>query len=445
MKSRILRFSQILLVAIGLSATSAGQTAMATLEPVGPATSLTNSFATAVSDDGQVVYGNARSPSFTRAFRWQPSTGLTWMRTLEGNRDESVVYATTADGSQAVGYLRNSNFERRPVWWSPQGPRLLPLIDGADGNGTAYDISADGRVILGKGVRAKDGDGYAGYALLWIDGQAPVKLYPLPLVEDGVAPQLSADGSTAVFGSGGWIMRWSSAVGVVPLRLSPAYPDSTPAIRSLALSSNGEILTGTAWEAMGAAPGRIFRWTGLTDGFPLPVRVADARSFSGLIMNGPGTLMAGSSAPGVTGQGWLIPAYGLLPFDGVLQAQGADLGPWKSVTNLAAMSPNGRWIVGSGIRRGSGEVPDRHQAFRAQITLNTDAKPVLRFEVLPTGTIRLRWPVTEVQVTVESVPLLNPAVPWVPETGVPAVDGTDIVLDLPGLPEGRLYRLQSVP
>src|SRR5216683_5640830 len=62
----------------------------------------TESIATAISDNGSVIVGEARDASgFWRAFRWTASTGMQDIGTLGG--PESAAYGVSEDGSVIVG------------------------------------------------------------------------------------------------------------------------------------------------------------------------------------------------------------------------------------------------------------------------------------------------------------------------------------------------------
>ncbi|MEN9674945.1 MAG: hypothetical protein RIS76_841 [Verrucomicrobiota bacterium] len=173
---------------------------------------------------------------------------------------------------------------------------------------------------------------------------------------------------------------------------------------------------------------------------------------SQLVSNARGTLLAASTLRENStnaGRGVLILPYGFLNLDQVLRAQGADLGAWRSLTNIQAMSSDGQWLAGRGaVVGGLAGSEETIRAFRARITLHAGGTPDLRFQPARPESccdrVELRWSITDLLVTLESTPRMDPTIPWVREMGSPRIEGQEIVLELESVSENRHYRLRRL-
>jgi probable HAF family extracellular repeat protein len=122
----------------------------------------TQSYATAISADGQVVVGETLDAfGLNRAFRWTASAGMQDMGTLGG--PESAALGVSADGTVVVGTsLTNSSTGSSVcfIWTAKTGMQNLLAVLQAAGVHTADDwvtlavldgVSADGTVMVGFG------------------------------------------------------------------------------------------------------------------------------------------------------------------------------------------------------------------------------------------------------------------------------------------------------
>ncbi len=133
-----------------------GMIGLGTLRP----DNLGRSTALAVTADGSVVVGWARSFFDMEAFRWTPEGGMVGLGMLGTNperEDQSRALSVSGDGSKIVGYSSGGGAF---LWDATHGMRDLEdvltndyglVLDGWDLQ-SATGISADGTVIVGHGV-----------------------------------------------------------------------------------------------------------------------------------------------------------------------------------------------------------------------------------------------------------------------------------------------------
>jgi uncharacterized membrane protein len=161
-----------------------------------------------VSADGSIVvgqYGNYYLPGQNlRAFRWTAETGVQDLHSLVGGRpeNESVATAVSADGSVVVGYVSNRrNPNRRPddrllyaFRWENGAVQLL-TPPGARDISVALDVSADGSVVVGWATGNFPTSDAMIHPVRWVDGALQVLEIP-DLTRVGQALVVSADGSS---------------------------------------------------------------------------------------------------------------------------------------------------------------------------------------------------------------------------------------------------------
>jgi probable HAF family extracellular repeat protein len=163
-----------------------------------------------VSADGTVVVGTAYYGQHYRAFRW--SNQVMWDLGTLGGLD-SEAYGVSADGTIVVGTAYNAYGQPRAFRWTPvSGMRDLGTFPGGN-RSDAYGISADGSFIVG-GTTAADG-GYR--AFRWSETLG-MRLFLTRNYWMSVAYGVSADGTVIVGEAAGspldangfyWILRSS--------------------------------------------------------------------------------------------------------------------------------------------------------------------------------------------------------------------------------------------
>lgn len=197
------------------------------------------SFATGISGDGSDVVGfGDRTESPLRAFRWTPESGMQDIGTLGGG---ATARAVSFDGTWIVGQSHGASGQRGFRWSSGTGMQELPMAD-------AVDVSDDGSVVVGFGLRWRNG------AVTRLGGEGGCNCS---------ANGVSGDGDVAV----GWFstghpdsrqdthaFRWTDAGGLIDLGLL----DGREAIAEDA-NRTGSVIIGQARDKDGFW--RAFRWT----------------------------------------------------------------------------------------------------------------------------------------------------------------------------------------
>lgn len=235
-----------------------------------------------VSADGSVVvgqYGNHYPlPGWNlRAFRWTAETGVQDLHSLVGGRpeNESVATAVSADGSVVVGYVSNQrNPNRRPddrllyaFRWENGAVQLL-TPPGARDISVALDVSADGSVVVGWATGNFPTSDAMIHPVRWVDGALQVLEIP-DLTRVGQALVVSADGSSvAVEGAvlvnerpdrRAFVWR-NGAVQMLPSPFGYAWPTGISADGSVVVGGGSISLDGSIPDTRFTARHPACRW-----------------------------------------------------------------------------------------------------------------------------------------------------------------------------------------
>jgi uncharacterized membrane protein len=259
----------------------------------------------AISANGSTLIGTASGLEGATSFRWTEALGY---QEIPGGAELQDI---SADGNTAAGY----KVEFTPTfevivsavrWTQSGGLTTLPLPAGVI-QARATDISADGSTITGWGFDAT----YTTHAIVWPATGAPIALPAFAGSGYTTAYDVSADGSVVVgYSEGGTAnpgvntaVRWLRGVGgSYTLHALPAAPSAEPSI-AYAVSADGSKIVGSS---MG---GVVFLWTA---------------------------------------------ADGMQNLQTILLDAGLDIsGQWDSLGEPAAISADGKVIVGTGYRVGS--------------------------------------------------------------------------------------------
>jgi probable HAF family extracellular repeat protein len=343
-----------------------------------------SSQATAVSRDGVYVVGYSRSSDGFEAFRWSRAEGMVGLGDLPGGEFTSEAAGISADGGIVVGTGISTNtatgFEA--FLWTP-ADGMKPLTRPRLGVQTsrANGISADGRVVVGYAVGGPDPE--ANHAFRWTAAAGLEFIGDLPGGGvDSAAHAVSADGGvivgTGAPGEGAEGFRWTRAGGFTGLGQLPG--DHFPVSASQAVSADGNIIVGLAFSTN--APTEAFRWTA-SDGMvalgDIPIgefasRALGVSNDGRLIVGevqGEFSQEAGLWRPGAAPQRlWdYLLALGLDP-----AADG-----WTDLFSAAAVTGDGRFVVGWGRRNGNSEAYLADLSPRLEFTRSADR-------------LRLAWP-----------------------------------------------------
>ncbi|MEO6568519.1 MAG: hypothetical protein ABIO94_07115 [Opitutaceae bacterium] len=304
-----------------------GLCAQATFTKLGPSIS----FASDVSADGSVVVGLVGSfPA-----RWTKS-GAPLLLGFSKNTNTSG----SDDGNTIVGTVSTGGNDRHAYQWT-QGGGLMDL--GVPSNGqwsSAFAVSGDGGTVVGTAGGGAIGDGY--HAVRWTQSTGMVDLDTMG-GPNSEARDVSFDGSIVTGGmrfSGGYqAFLWQADTGPQPLGTLGGGQSI-----GLGMNSSGTVVVGAVYGTSEA-----FRWTAnegmvglgaLTNSSTQAFDVSDD----------------GSTIIGISGtQGFLwTPATGMQSLLDVLKNQyglGNALSDWD-VLRPQAVSPDGRYIVGTGSQGG---------------------------------------------------------------------------------------------
>lgn len=310
-----------------------------------------------VSDDGRTVVGGSAGPEVylpgfpgpvydyhaTREpFIWTPNVGME--RIVIGGQGEAT--DVNAGGSVVVGFASPSDQAFR--WTESEG--VLPLGNPAGyDHSQAYGVSADGLTVVG---RSFDFTPNMTEAFVWTVGKGMLGLGSRAGAADSKAWSVSSDGGVIVGGDESHAAMWTDRIG--PQVLDDSGIDfDIYSLESKAVSPDGSVIVGWGGALVdnGLVTGMGWRWTAeegvvlldpswspASDGKYYPNAASEAGEYIvGHSLNAVGAFLW-DRAQGIRSlQQVLVDEYGL----------GNALKGW-TLTYANDISPNGRYIVGSG-------------------------------------------------------------------------------------------------
>jgi probable HAF family extracellular repeat protein len=210
----------------------------------------------AVADGGAVVVGLGWDDCDATAFRWEESTGMLSLGSLDGNA--SRANDLSADGAIIVGWDDDNTGARRGARWVNGVESLLTAPDGIFVGG-AEAVSADGKVIVGGNA---GNDFVRNRAYRWTEEHGGEIIGMLPGDSDLAAAYAFAvnDDGSVVVGASGDDRReafvWTRTTGMFRLQdylieLGVELDDWT-LDTALAISSDGTVIAG--WGYRGTPP-----------------------------------------------------------------------------------------------------------------------------------------------------------------------------------------------
>ncbi len=336
-----------------LAVLGAGLTAVSTL-PRTEAASLTSlgdfaegywSRALAVSADGQSIAGSSYQFDGSRlAFRWTPTGGMVDLGNLGGATDNSAA-AISRDGSLLAGWSGTDSYR----WSATTG--LTPLGHLiAGGTSTATAIAADGATIVG----------FEDLTPFTWNPTGLVRLGLLAGTTTGRPGAITRDALFTAGSSGLSLARWS---GTNPTGLA-SFPNDA-SVSGFGISDDGAVVVGEVVHP-GGNNAEAVRWVeGVGATLLGDIPGGDFNSVAlGTTADGHTLVGYGSDTPSWTTATVWTAAGGWKRLADVLTAQGVDLSYWDSLDEATAISPDGRFIIGSGTVAAT----FLEEAFIAQIT-----------------------------------------------------------------------------
>lgn len=213
------------------------------------------SVAFAVSEDGEIIVGGARTANGARAFRWTETGGLVDLGVLPG-RASSVARGISSDGNVIVGGSSSIGGSEAFRWTQEDGLEGLGDLPGGNFFSFASAVSADGQVIAGRSVSAAGTE-----AFRWTRQSGMESIGDLPGGAVTASPNsISSDGSTIVGSSftdrGREAFRWTQDTGMVGLGFLPEASFFSSTANDV--SADGRIVVGSSSVEFG---GEAFIWT----------------------------------------------------------------------------------------------------------------------------------------------------------------------------------------
>ncbi len=283
----------------------------------------------AVSADGQVVSGiSYLMDGSRRAFRWTPTGGLTDLGSV-GNAWDNGATAMSRDGQVVAGFSGSEGFR----WTESGGLQTLGHI-GSNLLNTPLGANGDGSVLVGYDATVP---------FVWTSSSGLAALPVLPNLSTGIAGAITPDAGFIAGNLGRHLVRWT---GTTPASLADFSSDL--AVNASTISSEGTVIGGRLFKA-GANTTEALLWIeGVGPTFLPDLAEGDANA-----------AVLGVTADGLTRVGFgsdqrfwtratVWSGSGLQSLEQVLAAQGVDLSYWFSLDEAFAVSPDGRFIVGSG-------------------------------------------------------------------------------------------------
>jgi probable HAF family extracellular repeat protein len=313
----------------------------------------TGSAATAISSDGGVVVGIAKTAQgIAHPFRWDPADGIIDLGTFRGGTTAQAT-GVNSDGSVVVGFGDVADGSTHAFRWTAQDG----LVDlGVLSNGTlaeAQAISADGHVIVGlSGDPAGVGNGFQ--AFRWTQQTGMQGLGVLGTDATSLATGVSADGSvitgtsTDSTGAIGHAFIWTAVTGIQGI----GHLAGGSVANAHALSGDGLVAVGIGDSSQGV---RAFRWTAQAGMTSLGI-VPGALQSTAQCTSGDGSVVGGSCplTPQVTIASLWTPVTGMIDVNTLLSNAGTDLSGWVLV-EVRGVNGDSSIVAGAAVHNGKQE------------------------------------------------------------------------------------------
>lgn len=311
------------------------------------------SAAHAVSDDGQVVVGQAHSTEGLEAFRWTRQTGMVGLGDHPDGDFGSTASGLSADGSIVIGQVTTGASQQLQSyrWTESTGFQLLGVLaeDVSLPFSRATGISADGTIIAGTSRTLLGNEPFIYSESTGLTGLGTNGV----INSSSGATDISSDGSVIVgsllspITNRSEAFRWTESGGIEGLG---TLEGGTTGSSATAISGNGKVIVGNS--SVAASSNEVFYWTEATGmqslgrfpGTDEFIFVHDT-NYDGSIIVG----AIGSSPYGGRDAVVWDPERGFRDLNDILLLDyGVDLEGWH-LEEANGVSADGQWIVGMGI------------------------------------------------------------------------------------------------
>jgi probable HAF family extracellular repeat protein len=277
------------------------------MERLGPLDDSTRWSGSAVSADGSTAVGTGGPDSVCThwtTFRWREDSGFEVLPFFGAAR------AVSAQGSVVVGFARTQQGDRAVRWTPENGSFALGVLGAISGGGRsdAFDVTDDGALVVGW----TSSDTRNNVPFRWTAASGMVALGDLTGRAEAVSPEGSCIAGRAAFGAQKHqAFLWSEEGGFVPLPYLTGGANDPPSMWVTDVSTGCGVVVGYA--DTGAFPfgSEGFVWRG-GEGMQ---RVSDVLGAQGIDLTG----WALSAATGVSADGSTIVGSGVNP-DGAREA-----------------------------------------------------------------------------------------------------------------------------
>lgn len=289
----------------------------------------------AVASGGSFIVG-AIGNGYYRAVRWTTPTAVIEFADPPQYVSGSSANDVSDDGATIVGSATSNTYGPIAVLWTMTGAQ------GLWGNGGAAAVSGDGRVVVG----TSDIDPWAPYvsrAMRWSADLGASELPLPPAYQQSGAADISADGRRIL----GQVVNATESVPIIwddggGYELLPSIPGATT-VSASRISGDGATVA-VSVNANGSISGAL--WSASTGYRPIVV----AHRFQPLSITHDGSIVVGTDG-GTNAYRWSN-VGGMRLLREQLAEGGADLTGWSELNSATAISPDGRWISGRGVRNG---------------------------------------------------------------------------------------------
>ena len=317
-----------------------------------------------LSDDGTIVVGNNGSGD---NFFWRRGFGINALPDRILDSDYRVT-AISGDGTTVVGFLDPSSTTEAFRWHLSSQPQELPAVPTGSSNERAVATSSDGGVVVGNASVDDLNVHQAGFR--WTALSGTVALGPSPTGTALEVSDVSADGQTIL--AAGLPAREIYRVDADGQFSQILGTDGGPLRgRAEAISADGSTVVGLAFEGLGLTT--AYRQVGdrPAESLGLSFRARGVSDGGRVVVGDGGILWTESSGP-------------RLLYD-VLQDEGVDVSEWQSLDRIVGISPDGRWVTGSGVTTDA-----TLEAFLIELPPSIVPEPAAATVVFATSVILLR-------------------------------------------------------